>query len=479
MTYEATVGHNVPTVAARIVGDKRLCAAFSDCEAHEYRQGYCGTHHVDMWRHGHLVRPAVSMRCLACGVQLPGGLLGRQYCTQQCRLLHNRYGVRPDTHARIMAAQRCDGCGRPATYGGRSRDSLHVDHCHDGAVVRGLLDQRCNQVLGWVEDSVDLLLALAAYAENVTGQLPDDIPALLTEGGCDLCGEPKLARRIGGGGKPIRYCGAVCRSKGSAIRDNYGLEPERYRHLLRSQNGRCAACSFPFGAAVLLPVLDHDHTDGRIRGIIHGRCNTALGLATESPVVLRSLADYLTAPPLAHAIVKRRREPTIARVTPTSKTHSTRWWSKYSELVRYYETHGHEPGYLASTREGLLLHTWITTQRVNFKKRLLAADRADALAALPGWTWTRNRPWTDSYADFVTHVRTQGRLPADTRVADAAERVCARWMYKQRTMYRDGRLTSDQIARLDAISGWGNQASPRSLCVAPIEPSFLAITRAG
>lgn len=39
--------------------------------------------------------------------------------------------------------------------------------------------------------------------------------------------------------------------------------------------------------------IDHDHLTGKIRGLLCGRCNSAIGLAAESATRLRDLADYL------------------------------------------------------------------------------------------------------------------------------------------------------------------------------------------
>lgn len=41
------------------------------------------------------------------------------------------------------------------------------------------------------------------------------------------------------------------------------------------------------------PVIDHDHTTGRVRGILHGLCNIGLGAFEDKPEILQMAAQYL------------------------------------------------------------------------------------------------------------------------------------------------------------------------------------------
>lgn len=79
-------------------------------------------------------------------------------------------------------------------------------------------------------------------------------------------------------------------------RYTYGLEPSELESLLGSQGGACAICNIPGGKLV----IDHCHATekliGRrlsVRGLVHLKCNTAIGQAGDRPEVLRKGADYL------------------------------------------------------------------------------------------------------------------------------------------------------------------------------------------
>lgn len=69
----------------------------------------------------------------------------------------------------------------------------------------------------------------------------------------------------------------------------YGLSKEDYRRLLEQQGSLCKICS------VLLhrPHVDHCHATGKVRGLLCGNCNTALGLVKENEVTLTKMIAYL------------------------------------------------------------------------------------------------------------------------------------------------------------------------------------------
>ena len=57
----------------------------------------------------------------------------------------------------------------------------------------------------------------------------------------------------------------------------YDLTLDTYSQLLRSQHGLCALCGVKL--STLPPrtvVIDHDHTTGRVRGIVCQSCNSRL-----------------------------------------------------------------------------------------------------------------------------------------------------------------------------------------------------------
>lgn len=74
---------------------------------------------------------------------------------------------------------------------------------------------------------------------------------------------------------------------------DYGITSEQYDEIFINQNGVCAICGGPpVGNRKSLSV-DHDHTTGKIRGLLCNKCNSALGMIGDSPLHAKALMEYL------------------------------------------------------------------------------------------------------------------------------------------------------------------------------------------
>lgn len=78
------------------------------------------------------------------------------------------------------------------------------------------------------------------------------------------------------------------------IKRNYGLSVDDYQKLVEEQHEVCAICK-TFTSTKKCPRLcvDHDHVTKKVRRLLCGTCNSAIGLMKESPVILRAAAAYL------------------------------------------------------------------------------------------------------------------------------------------------------------------------------------------
>lgn len=76
----------------------------------------------------------------------------------------------------------------------------------------------------------------------------------------------------------------------------YGITVEQFDDMARAQGGVCAICKKPPAGTANHGVLhvDHDHITNKIRGLLCGPCNRAIGLMRDNPDQLVASAYYLT-----------------------------------------------------------------------------------------------------------------------------------------------------------------------------------------
>ncbi|MFB7078814.1 endonuclease domain-containing protein [Streptomyces sp. NPDC056308] len=105
--------------------------------------------------------------CEQCGsVFVPTG--PARYCGESCRtqvqalqLTASMYGLTLEQVRVVRAVRACMICA--STVSGIESGIFAVDHCHDSGVVRGVLCQPCNFLLGNARDDVDVLLGAIKY----------------------------------------------------------------------------------------------------------------------------------------------------------------------------------------------------------------------------------------------------------------------------------------------------------------------------
>lgn len=74
----------------------------------------------------------------------------------------------------------------------------------------------------------------------------------------------------------------------------YGISEQEYEAIYKSQGGRCAICQRATGKSRALAV-DHNHTDGEIRGCLCSPCNRMIGVY-DTFALVRAI-EYLASPP--------------------------------------------------------------------------------------------------------------------------------------------------------------------------------------
>jgi hypothetical protein len=73
----------------------------------------------------------------------------------------------------------------------------------------------------------------------------------------------------------------------------YGLTQDRFHEILRDQGSACPICTDALAELSKIHV-DHCHDTGRVRGLLCGRCNQAIGLLREDPDTMRRAIAYVS-----------------------------------------------------------------------------------------------------------------------------------------------------------------------------------------
>lgn len=77
----------------------------------------------------------------------------------------------------------------------------------------------------------------------------------------------------------------------NVIKYKYGITKEKYWELYNSQSGKCAICEQDFD--LFKANVDHNHTNGKVRGLLCGNCNYGIGNFFDSVEYLFNVINYL------------------------------------------------------------------------------------------------------------------------------------------------------------------------------------------
>jgi uncharacterized protein YbaR (Trm112 family) len=80
--------------------------------------------------------------------------------------------------------------------------------------------------------------------------------------------------------------------KDAELQRLYGITVDDYLNILESQDGVCKICHKDCKTKSRLSV-DHNHSSGKVRGLLCNRCNRAIGMFEDSPELLLSAISYL------------------------------------------------------------------------------------------------------------------------------------------------------------------------------------------
>lgn len=88
------------------------------------------------------------------------------------------------------------------------------------------------------------------------------------------------------------HAGGFLKDKFKHIKRKYGLSQEEYEAMLKSQDSVCAICRLPNTEGRRMSV-DHNHANGKVRGLLCMTCNAGLGCFKDNENLLLAGMQYL------------------------------------------------------------------------------------------------------------------------------------------------------------------------------------------
>lgn len=81
--------------------------------------------------------------------------------------------------------------------------------------------------------------------------------------------------------------------KNLVLKDRYNITIDDYNLILKIQDNKCAVCYIDKNSLKRDLDVDHNHITNKVRGLLCGKCNKALGLLNDSVFILENLITYL------------------------------------------------------------------------------------------------------------------------------------------------------------------------------------------
>jgi hypothetical protein len=75
------------------------------------------------------------------------------------------------------------------------------------------------------------------------------------------------------------------------LAQEHNITKEELLNMKILQNNKCKICGKDFTKC--RRVIDHDHKTGKVRGLLCGNCNTALGMISDDINILNNMIYYL------------------------------------------------------------------------------------------------------------------------------------------------------------------------------------------
>jgi predicted helicase len=139
---------------------------------------------------------------------------------------------------------------------------------------------------------------------------------------------------------------------------------------------------------------------------------------------------------------------------------TSNWEYWFGLLEQYAEREGHTRVPASYTEDGFNLGKWVSGQRTAYTAGKLDADRQRRLEGLLKWTWDLlEAQWEEAFAMLGQYAEREGQARVPPRYTEGGFSL-GKWVNRQRTAYRAGKLEADRRRRLEGLLGWSWDPRP-------------------
>ncbi len=132
----------------------------------------------------------------------------------------------------------------------------------------------------------------------------------------------------------------------------------------------------------------------------------------------------------------------------------TRFERSLAALWEFFHEHGHTRVPVGHYQGDVSLRTWVVTVRLANRRGSLDPEKLSAVEEIPGWQWAPlEEAWEEGLEILKAFVHREGHAaPKRPVVVDGFP--IGEWTKYQRRARKMGRLSNEQIQRLESLPGW-------------------------
>lgn len=225
------------------------------------------------------------------------------------------------------------------------------------------------------------------------------------------------------------------------------LSPERIK-LLESQNG--------WTWNTIDRLWDVGFTRLQTYATLHGDCNVPTAYKSENGFTLGKWVAHKRTAVRKGQLTDEQRTQLDTLPNWTNDAVETKWEFGFAMLQKYVETIGHaNPPLRYRSSSGFFLGQWVATQREAKRDKKVSEGRANRLESLNGWTWDAlSDNWSAMYGELLDYVKREGHASVPLRTRLSSGSSLGKWVQDNRIRYREGKLSNERVALLQALTGW-------------------------